>query len=181
MSWPLEELVAWVFGPEEDADPIEEHLLTCDGCAAVVTRLCALRDAVNGLVREGRIAHAATPALIARMGEDGLDLMRYELRPGEEVDCRATTTQRYALTHLHLERAPASRIDLEVAFADGTVLDRAEDLTVNAGDDSVIVMQPGDQVRMLPSTLLQLRLLTVDDEGERELAKYWLRHRALGD
>ncbi|HJL16739.1 MAG TPA: zf-HC2 domain-containing protein [Sandaracinaceae bacterium LLY-WYZ-13_1] len=175
----LARLVDWVTGDaaEDEVAEVEQHVMGCDACARTADRLMDLGDAVAALARDGALRHAATPSVLARMDADGLDVRRYDVRPGEAVECQATPTQAYAITWLRADLSGVASVDVEVAAEGGPVLDTVRDVPFDRREGAVVLVEDGDSIRALPRIDLRLTMRGRDASGEeRELGTYLLRH-----
>lgn len=175
----IERLVAWTLGEDDalDVQALDVHVLACADCARVATRLMELGDATAALTRGGLVAHAMTGALLAAMQAEGLDVRRYDVRPGETVACHATATQRYAVTRLEADLSDARRVDVTMTGAGAA--QTASDAPFDPG--GVWLASPGELVRGFPNGALSLSLTAIREGGARETWTYGLQHRALGE
>jgi len=179
---PLSEIAGWVLGEldERASDALEAHLFACDGCTEAARLLLELRETLPVLARGGASRLALTPALLARLEADGIPLRRYEIHPGETVPCAADPHQAYAVTYKTAPLEEVARVDVELLGPDGLVMDRFDDVPFDRRAGAVILAEPGDSIRALPSVTLTLRLMGEDAEGTvRELGTYGLAHRAM--
>jgi hypothetical protein len=170
-----ERLIALALGelPEAEADELEVHLLGCAECSAYADWLGALGDGVRRLARDGRMELVATVSVAGRLDADGLPMRRYHLRPGEVVPC-AIDDETYNLVQLDVDLTGAGRIDSELRGPGGVLMSRLEDIPYDPASGTVFVVARGDQIRMLPSLLMTIRLFS----GDRVLGEYHLDHHA---
>jgi hypothetical protein len=170
---PVDRLVASAFGElSGDADlAVEEHVLSCSRCAARYESLLRLGPAIADLVRQGGVTMPASPALVERLEAERLITRRYTLESGKPVPCSVGPDDIYALSTYSVDPLGVSRIDL---IRGG---ERVPDVPFDAAG-RVYLVTSADALRKLPTMRLQLRLLAVDDAGERILGDYVLEHTA---
>jgi hypothetical protein len=169
---PFDRLAACALGeiPEADDLAVEEHVLSCGRCAAVLASLLRLGPAVGALVRSGGAMMPVTRALAERLDAEGLISRRYFLEPGRPVPCTVGADDVYSLTTYQVDLAGVSRVDLIRAGQ------RLADIPFDGGAGRVYMLSRADQLRALPTTTLPLRLLAVDAASERILGDYVLEH-----
>jgi hypothetical protein len=163
-----ERLLDLVLGARDDE--AEEHVLSCDACAAVLAELAELGSAIADHVASGSAVTPATPALRAALERDGLITRTYELVPGGIVPCGVSMRDIYVLTRLAVDLRDAKRVDL---LGMGQ---RLEDMPFT--DDGVMFLSRGRDLRQLPTIKIPLELIAVDDTGERSLGTFTLDHTA---
>jgi hypothetical protein len=170
----IDRLVASALGElTGDADAeVEEHLLSCGVCAARCASLVRLGPAIAELVRAGAVTMPVTRALVEQLDAEGLITRRYALEPDEPVPCSIGPEDIYSLTTYAVDLAGASRVDL---IRQGQ---RLPDIPFDAAAGRVYMLTRAEALRRVPSTRLHLRLLAVDEAGERTLGDYALDHTA---
>ena len=72
----------------------------------------------------------------------------------------------------------ARRIDLVERDSSGNELLRLEDVPFHAQRGEIILSECVPHVRTLPSHMMMMKLMCVDDRGERPLAEYTFHHKA---
>ena len=172
---PHDTLVALALGelPGPDADAADEHVLACGECAAKLERLVAVGVGARELVREGKTRLATTRRFIEELNREGLVSRTYRLRPGEIVPCAVGASDVYALLRLQAHLRGVRRVDM---LRGGQ---RIEDLPMDRERGEVAFAQRSDFIRALPSQDIPLKLVAVDDAGDRTLGEYTLRHSAF--
>jgi hypothetical protein len=111
-----------------------------------------------------------TRALVEQLDAEGLITRRYALEPDAPVPCSIGPEDIYSLTTYAVDLAGASRVDL---IRQGQ---RLPDIPFDAGAGRVYMLTRAEALRRMPSTRLHLRLLAVDEAGERTLGNYVLDH-----
>ncbi len=172
---PWEQLVAYWLGGADEA--LEEHLFACDACTGNLERLAALGLAIRDRARAGDMRGTATPELLDRLAADGARVRRYALGPGEVVQCSVGPRDEIVSVALALPPGAQDEPRLDLVFrCDALGLDRrAADVPI-AADGHVHWVEPGAALAPLPAHVLDVRLVAVDDAGERELAAYTFDH-----
>jgi anti-sigma factor RsiW len=111
----LDRLIAYAAGDlsGDDELTVEEHVLSCGACAAVVERLVRLGSAIRELVRAGALDGRliGTPALVAKLDAEGLIHRRYHAAPGQSVACSVGADDVFAVLTLEVPLAGVSRVD----------------------------------------------------------------------
>jgi hypothetical protein len=175
-------LLAWWHGDAlaTEQDALEEHLFACAHCFARMQQLQGLMESVRQVVREGATASVAlTHAAVERLAHDGVPVREYRVPPNGAINCNASRA-RVQLLHLELPPGDDARLDLVFEPSSGAAY-RLEDLPADRPRGEIALAFSGEEIRRLPDQLLELHLLAVDAAGERELARYTLRHSARLD
>jgi hypothetical protein len=162
--------------PGEPSD-IEEHLFGCAECSAGLESLAALGEGVRRLAQEGRLHGGLAPALVDRLERDGRVIRRYRAAAGGHIHCTAGPDDDLVVLELAADLAGVERVDLLHLAADGTLLQRVPQLPVIGGHE-VVWASPGDRIRSLPTSVMSVRLMAVEREGERLVGEYTLHHTA---
>lgn len=177
----LEALAAWCARDLDDeaSARVEEHVFGCGACAVRAARMQSISRAIPDVVRRrGGVHLALSPAMVARLDEEGVRMRQYRVKPGERVDCTVDADDDLVVTWLAAELEGLDRVDLVIASADGQVMARFDDVAISADPDGgsiVIYSLPGEVVRTFPGSSLRVRLL----HGDRVAAEYHLEHTAF--
>ncbi len=163
--------------PEEELE-LEEHLFGCEECFAGLEALAALGEAVRRLGLEGRLRGGLGPSLLERLERDGRVIRRYRAAAGGHIHCTAGADDDLVVLELAADLADVERVDLLHLSADGALLQRVRQLPVIGGRE-VAWASPGDVIRSLPTSIMFVRLMAVEPEGERLLGEYTLHHTAF--
>lgn len=164
---------------EIEAARVDEHVLACGPCAAVLERLLGIGDGVRKLIRDGRVAFPASAALVDALAAAGLISRRYRLGPNQIVPCTVGATDIFTVTTLEApsEVRGAQQIDIVRTTPAGSL--RMRDVPFDRERGLVTYLSRCDLLRPLPSVRIQLELLAVDASGDRKLADYFLDHTAF--
>jgi hypothetical protein len=176
----MDRLIALTLGElsDEEAVAIEEHILACGDCAERVERLLQIVRAVPEMVRSGRFAFPATTQLFEELQKSGLVTRAYDLHPGSLTACTVAARDVYTGVRFHADLRGVERVDW-IREADGEQDLRLEDVPVDREHGWVHILLRADWVRTQKSGWRKVRLVAVDAEGERVLARYDLQHTAF--
>jgi hypothetical protein len=92
------------------------------------------------------------------------------------VNCTITPGDDFVVARLEAPLAGVTRLDLVNVGPDGKREMRLEDIPFVAESGSVVVSTRIAALRALPSVTLRMRLLAVDDKGERTVGEYTFHH-----
>jgi hypothetical protein len=163
--------------PESEAAVVEDHILACGSCAAILDRLLDLGARVAEVTQEGSAFMLAGHALVGELERVGLVTRTYQLRPGGEVACTVDANDIYSALRLFLDTSgEVGRVDL--LYESPTASHRFDDVPMDRAAGEVVFVQPADYLRTLPSGRRTIRLVVVDGDGERTLGEYVLNHTA---
>lgn len=172
---PLALLAGSALGELDDAEEarVEEHVVSCDACAARYATFVRLGPAIAALVPAHRPSFVATPAVVARLEAEGLISRRYVIAPGSRVPCTVRPEDIYALTRLDADLSGISRLDLRRGP------ERYEDVPFDPKAGAVYLLTRSASLLPLPSAPVEITLLAIDRDGsERTLGDYTLDHTA---
>ena len=170
---PFERLAMLALGelPEEQRPEVEEHVLGCDQCASVLEALPRVVRAGGGRMLPGR-------TLVELLEREHLVTRTYRIDAGGEVACTVDAQDVYTAVHLGgVDTRGVKRIDW--LYDSPSAHYRVEDLPFQPGDRELVFVQPATYLRTLPSERKTIRLVAVDDAGERVLCEYTLNHTAF--
>jgi hypothetical protein len=164
--------------PEAERTEVEEHVLGCDHCASVLEALLDLGDVLPRVVRSGGGRMLPGRALVERLDSEHLVTRRYRVDAGAEVACTVDARDVYTAIHLGgVDTRDVKRIDWLYDSPSSSY--RVEDIPFQPGDREIVFVQPATYVRTLPSERKTIRLVAVDDTGDRLLGEYTLNHTAF--
>ena len=167
-------LVAGDLSPEEAA-PVEEHVLSCDACAATAERLVVLTETVRETTRDGGTPMLVGRALVARLEQDGLVTRRYRVPAGGEVACTVTAEDIYTAMRLEVDARGATRLDIVYQSPRGVI--RYEDVPFDGG--GIVYVHPSWYLRPLPTAKNRVRIVSVTAEGDHVLGEFVFDHTAF--
>jgi hypothetical protein len=176
---PFEALVDYWLDPRPPDEPsdLEEHLFECADCSAGLEAVASLGEGVRRLGKEGRLSGGLGPSLLERLEQDGRVIRRYRAAAGGHIHCTAGADDDLVVLELAADLADVERVDLLHLAEDGTLLQRVPELPVIGGRE-IVFASPGDLIRSLPTSVMFVRLMAVEPEGERLVGEYTLHHTA---
>ena len=172
MSAPFATLVDYWFGglpPVEEA-AFEEHLFGCRECTEGLDELAALGAAVRAAFREGAVRAVISHPLYEAMKKERLRLREYRVVPGASVHCTILETDDFVVSRLEAPLAGVRRVDLVTSGG------RFEDVPFDAESGDVLVLPAPAALKRRGAFTQHMRLLAVEDAGERVLAEYTFLH-----
>jgi hypothetical protein len=128
---PFETLVAWYANDlgEAEADALEEHVMSCDECAAFSLELGKLIGGLREVIPPV-ISEAMREGLAAR----GKRILITPCAPGESPTARFAPDIDVMVHSLQADLSRAERIDVEVLDGQGNVKFLLEDVPFGAGE-----------------------------------------------
>jgi hypothetical protein len=161
--------------PDDEAVAVEEHVLGCAGCAAVLERLLDLGEGIAEVTRLGGAFLLVGRGVVDRLEAEGMITRRYAIVSGGAVACTVDARDLYVSMRLELETRGLSRLDL--LYESPIARHRFEDVPFDPGE--VVFSMPATFLRTLPTQREELRLVAVEGDGERTAAAYELHHTAF--
>jgi anti-sigma factor RsiW len=171
-----EEMIDYLAGDlaDEDAARFEDHLFECDECSVATDELRTTADGVRALVAAGKVAMAASPALLERLEKEGVRVRHHRAGPRGPVPCWVARDDDYIASHLPGDFTGLESVDIVTIRADGVEMRRVRGVPVGRGATEVTMLIAGDVIRSFPSMTFRYVLLA----GERVVADYVFEHRA---
>jgi anti-sigma factor RsiW len=186
MKHPIdfETLVAyWLgeLGPEQEA-PLEEHLFACASCSARLEALAALAGGVRAAVREGRANAVITPRFLETLRREGLRIREYRVPAGGRADCTLLAGEDGVCGRMQVGLTGVTRVDaLTRLEVEGEVTEsRIEDVAFDPAAGEVLTFPSAVWLRKMPANTLHVRLVAVEEAGERVLGEYTFAHTPGG-
>lgn len=177
----FENLVAWWLGelPEAEAEAIEEHLFACALCTRRLEVLAALGSGIRAAVSGGMLQAMISKGFLEAMRAQGLRVREYQLEPGGRVECTMTAEDDAVVSRVRAPLAGVKRLDaLWRIEAGGRVEElRAEDVPFDPASGEVLSLPLAPaRLRKMPAHTATMRLVAVEEQGERELGEYVFAH-----
>jgi len=161
--------------PGEEAR-IEEHLLGCDACSRSLKWVVDLAEATRSLARGGLLRVIVSSGFLDRLEAEGLRVRQYRVEPGGSVACTVTPEDDLVIARLTAPFEWPERTDLLVCDADGRELIRQPHVVADSARDEVAFTEPIDGLRALKVATFRIRLVAVEEAGERLLGEYIFNH-----
>lgn len=176
LAW--DNLLAYWLGeldPEREAQ-VEEHYLGCDQCSGRLQLLAELGRELRRTVRTSGVNMVLSESFVQRLITQGLHVREYDVPLNGSVNCTVTTDDDIVVARLEAPFTDVDRIDMVYVSDAGEQEMRQEDIPFSAKSGTVIFASRIAALRALPQTILRVRLLAVDDKGERPLGEYTFNH-----
>jgi hypothetical protein len=159
-------------------DAIDTHLMACDACGALFDELLALGQGVREALRTGAVTMVASADLLARLAAQGMQVREYRLSHNGSVNCTLAPQDEVLAARMEAPLQGVRRLDLvhAISLAPG-VEHRAEDVPFDPAAGELVVLTSVGRTRPLPAHTSELRLLAVEDGGNRELGRYTFHHQ----
>ncbi len=173
------ELVAYWIGELDEAAQarVEEHLLGCGQCSDRLAGLIALGGAVRKAFAQGAVRAFVTDAFVRRLIEQGMRLREYRVARNGSVNCTVAREDDYVVAHLEAPLEGVTRVDAISCIADAPA-EVLRDIPFDAASGEVVTLPPMARLRAMPSHQQRVRLVAVDETGERVLGEYTFNHSA---
>lgn len=175
---PWDTLFAYWLGELEpdSAEQVEEHYLGCAQCSQRLEAAAALAGGIRDLARRSGVNMVVDDGFVSRLREEGRQVREYRLTPNGSVNCTVTPEDDFVVGRLEAPLAGVQRIDMVSRFSFTDADQRQEDIPFVA-DSGVVVVSPSiDALRAMPSSTMRIRLLAVDNQGERIIGEYTFNH-----
>ncbi len=170
-------LAYWLGELDEAAEGrTEEHLLGCAACSERLGELVALGKGVRVLARAGGVRAIVNDAFVRRLVAQGVRVREYRVPHNGSVNCTVAPEDDIVIAHLDAPLGGVARLDMVETDSEGKGLTRFEDIPFQTGSDGVVVVPRIDELRALPASTTRMRLLAVDEAGERVIGEYTFNH-----
>ena len=172
-----EALLAWWGSelPYHERARFEEHLLSCDACAARVAASAGLVAGLRELVRRGDLPAVLMPSVVDLLRLEGRRIREYRVAPGQGVQCTVGPDDDVVLARLSADLRDVARLDLVSRMDDGAEY-RVQDLPFDPSAGEVILAPSADVLRARPAHVERMRLLAVGPGGDRPLGEFAFNH-----
>jgi len=160
-------------------EAIDAHLMACDDCGARLDEVIALARGVRAAFDHGEVRATVTAAFVGRLEAAGRRVHEYRVPHNGSVMCSLAPGDDQLISRLDAPLAGVTRVDAEFAysFAPGRP-ERLRDIPFDAASGEVLFAPKMSFVRQQSSHDFVVRLLAIDDAGERELGRYTFHHQA---
>jgi glycine/D-amino acid oxidase-like deaminating enzyme len=154
----------------------DEHLIQCTDCSQRLEWLAELDAASRELLRRGRVPLALTPALLARLEQEGVRIRHHRVEAGGYTHCTVGPDDDLVGLTLRGDFRADERVDLVYLEAPDFLRERRADLPVDGERGAVVLVERGEDIRALPAQRLRLALYGVGPAGQRTIGEYTLFH-----
>jgi hypothetical protein len=165
--------------PTDVEASLEDHLFGCASCTRRLEDLAALASGIRGAVRNGAVQAVITQRFLDAMKRDGMRIREYRLAPGERVACTIGADDDAVVSRLQAPLAGVGRVDAiqSLDLGDGRVKQwRTEDVPFDPKADEVLSLPSAEALKKLPAHTFRIRLVAMDESGERPLGEYTFAH-----
>jgi hypothetical protein len=158
------------------AEAIEAHLIGCGSCSDRLQDIVALADGMKRIVRTGGVGVFMTKAFVQRLKRAGLRVREYRLQPSDAVSCTIGPTDDWTVAHLSAPLRGVGRLDavLQDPNAPGPI--RFENVPFDESAGEIVFAPDSAGLRSLGVVTQRMRLVAVDEAGERVLGDYTFNH-----
>jgi hypothetical protein len=167
LSW--ETLVDWWAGDLDDAagSAVEEHVLGCDVCAGVASRVAASAEAVRTMVPP-----VVGPERLEGLARAGVRIMENPIAPGQTCDFHFPRNADLAVHVLGgLALRPGARVEVTLrSLATGIILGHVEDAPFDARRGAVYLACQRDYAQLDHDLVAEVRV------GKDPPAQYTILH-----
>jgi hypothetical protein len=172
-------LVAYWLGElDERAEAsLESHLLACGDCSERLAGIVALADGLRRSVDEGAVRIVVTDAFVKDAARRGMRIREYRVPRNGSVHCSVAPEDDLLVSRLEAPLAGVERVDA-ITYIDGAQVEVFRDVPFDAASGEVVSVPKLAHVRTLPSHVRRVRLLSVDNNGERVIGDYTFNHTA---
>jgi hypothetical protein len=179
----FEQLVAYWLGelPEPAEAAIEEHYLGCSHCARRLERLSMLAAGIRAAVRDGVVRAVITRPFLDNMKREGMRIREYRVKPGESVACTIRMDDDAVVARMQAPLEGIKRVDLldSLDLGDGQLRQwRFEDVPFDPDAGEVLNLPSASAVKSMPLFTSRVRLIAVEETGDRLLGEYTFAHSA---
>lgn len=172
-----EALIAYWQGELDEAGEahVDEHVLGCGECSERLAQIVALADGTRVAFAEGRVRAFVTDAFVRGAVEHGARVREYRVPRNGSVNCSVAPEDELLVSRLEAPLAGVRRIDA-ITYVDDALAGVVHDIPFDASSGEVVLMPKIAHVRTLPSHRQRVRLVAVEDDGERVIGDYTFNH-----
>lgn len=171
-------LVEYWFGELEPAreETLEEHFFACAHCTRRLDELAALGAGVRAAFVSGTVRAVVTAAFMEKLKREGMRVREYRLAPGGAVDCTIGAADDFVISRLSVPLGGVTRLDLVEDIDGGRLRVALRDLPFDPAAGEVLFCPSPSALKKMPAHVGRVRLVAVDEAGERMLGEYTFNH-----
>jgi hypothetical protein len=172
------DLLHYWFGDSDEATTaaIDEHLFGCDVCGAQLEGIAALARGVRDAFGAGRLSVVVSPRFVARLAEQGLRVREYRVPLNGSVNCSVAAADEVVVGRLQVPLEGVHRLDVAADTSLGRDTEWLRDIPFDAATGEVVLISKLAELRELPTHELRVRLLSVEEQGPRQIGHFTFRH-----
>lgn len=162
--------------PPAEESEVEEHLFSCETCAARLNEVIALAGALRALTHSGSLMMVVPESFLQAAARQGLRLSQYAPPSGGSVQCTVTAQDDLLIGRLAADLRSAHRIDLSLCDPRGNEQFRLRDIPFSPEDPGILWQQSITFAKGAPTSTMVARLLNIGDGAETLLGEYTFHH-----
>jgi hypothetical protein len=161
--------------PDQE-QPIEEHLLACSHCSRRLQEVVVLGSEISSSFRRGEMNVVISSPFMNNMKAQGLRFREYCVPAGGTVECTITTDDDAVIGRLQAPLEDVKRLDIFLMDAQGKAQVKLTDIPFDRAAGEVLFCPPAAELKKLPAHTDRIRLVAIDELGERKLGDYTFNH-----
>ena len=166
----------WLGELDEAAEArIDEHALGCALCSQRLAEIVALADGIRASFRHGAMRVFVTNAFVRSVAAQGLRVREYRVPHNGSVNCSVAPEDEMLVSRLEAPLAGVHRVDA-ISYLDDGATEVFRDVPFDAASGEVVVAPKLAAIRAMPSHRQRVRLVAVDEAGERVIGDYTFNH-----
>lgn len=166
----------WLGELDEAAETVlDEHVLGCAPCSERLAEIVALADGIRSTFIHGGMRVFITDAFVRRVTTLGMRVREYRVPRNGSVNCSAAPEDEMLVSRLEAPLAGVHRIDA-ISYRDDGAAEVFRDVPFDAASGEVVVAPKLAAIRAMPSHRQRVRLVAVDEAGERVIGDYTFNH-----
>jgi hypothetical protein len=129
-------------------------------------------------MREGRVAAGISVPFLETLRSQGMRIREYRVPPDGRVECTLRADDDAVVSRMQAPLAGVKRVDaLQRVEVGGEVSEqRVEDVPFDPAAGEVLFLPSAAALRKMPAHTMRMRLVAVDEAGERPLGEYTFAH-----
>jgi hypothetical protein len=168
----------WLGELDEAAEArIDQHVLGCIECSQGLAEIVALADGIRSAFRRGTVRAFVTDAFVKGAAEHGTRVREYRVPRNGSVNCSVAPEDELLVGRLEVPLVDVNRIDA-ISYVNDEPAEVFRDIPFDAASDEVVVTPKIAHIRSMPSHRQRLRLVAIDENGERVIGDYTFNHTA---
>ena len=156
--------------------PIEEHLMACGHCASRLQEITNLASEIHASFQRGEIASVISLAFVEKMKGQGLRLREYRVPCGGSVQCTISASDDAVVARLQAPLEDVKRLDLLLLNERGEPPVKLLDIPFDPTVGEILFCPSAAALKKMPAHTDRIRLVAVDELGERTLGDYTFIH-----
>lgn len=166
----------WLGELDEAAEArIDEHLLGCAWCSESLAELVALAGGIRAVFGQGKVRAFITGAFVRHLAASGVRIREYRVPHNGSVNCTVAPEDEQLIARLEAPLADVRRLDA-ISYPPNEPAEVFHDIPFDHASGEVVLASRIAHVRTLPSHQYRMRLVAVDENGERVIGDYTFNH-----